>query len=149
MIGGNAGFNVQKQDPHNIVTIDVNPMLGYFIIDNLALGATLNMSSYKIGDDYKNTGFGIAPFGRYYIGPSGVKLFVHAQFGYLSNKTEQPPFEDDKSNGTQLTIGPGLAFFLNNHVAIEALLAYDKYGGDLDGSRIGLNIGVQAYLGGE
>ena len=149
MIGGDAGFNILKQDPHNIVTIDLNPMLGFFIIDNLPVGASLSFSSYKEGDDYSSTGFGIAPFARYYIGPGNVKLFVHAQFGYLTNKSDDPFGGDEfKVSGTQITVGPGLAFFLNDHVAIEALLAYDKFGGDFDGSDIGLRIGVQAYLGG-
>lgn len=149
MLGGTAGFDVEMIDgsDDNLVTIELNPMLGFFIIDNLAVGATLQVSSAKQGD-HKNTGFGIAPFGRYYIGPGGIKLFVHAQFGYASYKFEDGGFELE-SKGSLLTIGPGLAFFLNDHVAIEALLAYDKGFGDLDGSsNIGLGIGVQAYLGG-
>ena len=148
MIGGNAGFDIQKQDDHDdIVSIDLNPMLGFFVIDNLAVGAALSVSSFKEGDEFTTTGLGIAPFGRYYIGPGGVKLFIHAQFGYITSKYDDGTFEV-KSKGTQLTIGPGLAFFLNDHVAIEALLGYDKFGGDFDGSNIGLRIGVQAYLGG-
>ncbi|MBI5914291.1 MAG: outer membrane beta-barrel protein [Bacteroidetes bacterium] len=148
MLGGTAGFDVQFEDEHNIVSIDVQPQLGFFILDNLAVGSGLALVSLKQGDDFKSTAFGILPFGRYYFGSGNTRFFVQAHFGYTTAKTEFFG-EESTSSGTQIGGGPGVAFFLNNHVAIEGLLAYDIFGGDLDGENLGLRIGVQAYLGGE
>lgn len=148
MLGGTAGFDIQFEDEHNVTSIDVQPQLGFFILNNLAVGAGLTLANQKQGDDFSSNSFGIMPFGRYYLGSGNTRIFLQAHFGYISAKTEF--FGDETTaSGTQIGGGPGVAFFLNNHVAIEGLLAYDIFGGDLDGENLGLRIGVQAYLGGE
>lgn len=147
MLGGTGGFDVQNEDPDNIVTINLAPNLGFFVIDNLAIGGLLDINSVKVGDNKSNV-FGIAPFGRYYFGASNIKAFLHAQVGYISSKYDFG-IGDETISGAQFGGGPGLAFFLNDHVAIEGLLAYEKWGGDFDTSHVGLTVGVQAYLGGK
>jgi hypothetical protein len=143
LLGGTASFDV----PDNITSIDVSPELGFFVIDNLALGGAISIGTAKAGD-VSSSSFGIAPFARYYFGASTTKFFAHAQVGYITSKTEI--FGDDFTvKGSQISIGPGVAIFLNDHVAIEGILAYNKLGGDFDTDSIGFRFGVQAYLGGK
>lgn len=147
LLGGSASFDVQFEDPENATTFDFSPDLGFFVIDNLALGATVTLQTTKQGDVSVNA-FGIAPFARYYFGSSSTKFFAHAQVGYLSSKSDF--FGDEFTiKGSQINIGPGVALFLNDHVAIEGILAYNKLGGDFDVDGIGFRFGVQAYLGGK
>jgi hypothetical protein len=147
MLGGTAGFDVQFIDAAetNPFTLDLQPQLGFFVADNIAVGGNIGLTYFKVSD-VSTTSLAISPFGRYYLGSNNIKLFLHAQIGYLTGSTN---FDGDKtsSNGYQLQFGPGLAFFLNQHVAIEGLFAYDKWGGDFDASNIGLRLGVQAFLG--
>lgn len=138
LLGGTASFQVQFTDPES-TNVDLSPQLGFFIANNLAIGGALNLN---FSNSYSS--FGIAPFGRYYFeGEKSSRLFVQAQVGYFSTK-----FGDDETiSGTQIGFGPGVAFFLNDHVAIEGMLAYNIRGGDFSTNDLGLRFGVQAYLG--
>lgn len=147
LIGGTAAFDIQFEEPDNIVAIQVSPELGFFVADNLVVGGALSIGTTKIGD-YSLTSYGIAPFGRYYFGTGMTRIFIHGQFGVAGLRYEDGGGKETASN-TALLVGPGVSFFLNKHVAIEGVLGYTKQFGDLDTSDIGLRIGVQAYLGGE
>lgn len=147
LVGGTAGFDVQFEDPDNIVTVDLQPQLGFFILNNLAIGGDLTLSYSKAGDVSTNV-FGISPFARYYFGEGGTRIFAHVQGGYITSKLDFGSGDDLKSKGSLIQLGPGVAFFLNDHVALEGILAYSRMGGDFDTSQFGLRFGIQAYLGG-
>lgn len=147
LIGGTAGFDIQFEDPDDVVSIDFSPGLGFFVIDNLAVGGALSVSYSKAGD-FSATGFGISPFGRYYFGAGMTKIFLQAQGGYVTAKVDFGGGNDNTGKGYVLQGGPGVALFLNEFVAIEGMLAYTKTGGDFDTSDLGLRFGVQAYFGG-
>ena len=148
LIGGTAGLDVQFEDPDNVISIDLQPQLGFFVLSNLAIGGDLTLAYSKVGDFSSNT-FGISPFARYYFGEGGTRIFLHAQAGYITSKIDFGGGDDSTIKGSLVQLGPGVAFFLNDHVAIEGILAYSKSGGDFDTSQIGLRFGVQAYLGGK
>ncbi len=148
LLGGTAGFDVQFEDPDNYISIDLSPELGFFVIDNLAVGAALSIQTSKAGD-FKTSAIGISPFGRYYFGSGMTRIFVHGQVGYVTAKVDFGGGDDSTANGTLFHFGPGVSFFLNKHVAVEGILGYTKQGGDLDTSNFGIRFGVQAYLGGE
>jgi hypothetical protein len=148
LLGGTAGFDVQFEDPDNLITIDVSPTIGFFVADNLALGGALTLGTTKAGD-FSLTNYGIAPFGRYYFGTGMTRIFIHGQFGFAGVKFDLGGDNEETSSGTALLIGPGVSFFLNKHVAIEGVLGYTKQFGDVDTSDLGLRFGVQAYFGGE
>jgi hypothetical protein len=145
LLGGTAGFQVQFTDPESTTNVELSPQLGFFIDNNLAIGGALNLNFAKSGETNAST-FGIAPFGRYYFEGEKSRLFVQAQVGYLSTKFDL--FGDAETiSGTQIGFGPGIAIFLNDHVAIEGILAYNILGGDFSTNHLGLRFGVQAYLG--
>ncbi len=147
MLGGTAGFDVQLVESSNVFNLDIQPQLGFFIADNLAVGGNIGIGFGKAGE-ISSTSFAVSPFGRYYLGSDKTRFFLHAQVGIIGNSTD---FNGDKisSNGYIVGLGPGVAFFLNDHVAIEGVLGYNKLGGDFDYSDIGFRFGVQAFLGGE
>lgn len=147
LIGGTAAFDIQFEEPDNIVAIQVSPELGFFVADNLVVGGALSIGTTKIGD-YSLTSYGIAPFGRYYFGTGMTRIFIHGQFGVAGLRYDYGG-DKETSSSTALLVGPGVSFFLNKHVAIEGVLGYTKNFGDFDTSDLGLRIGVQAYLGGE
>ena len=88
MVGGNASFQTSKgedaPDDSRITTVEFNPNIGYFFIDNLAGGLRLSLSSYKEKEDDEGfTSLLAAPFVRYYFLPAAqkVNLFADASFG--------------------------------------------------------------------
>lgn len=147
LLGGSAGFDVQFEEPDNFVSVDLQPTLGFFVADNLAVGGSLVLGYGKIGD-FSSTTFGLIPFGRYYLGEGNTRFFLQAQVGFQSTKTDSG-FGDSTASGPLFGAGPGVAIFLNQNVAIEGILAYNRYAGDYDISDLGLRFGVQAYFGGE
>lgn len=58
----------------------MQPRVGWFVADNAAIGAGIPVSASKNGDN-RSSSVGFAPFGRFYVGPSVVKLFFEGRFG--------------------------------------------------------------------
>jgi long-subunit fatty acid transport protein len=149
MIGGTAGFNSTDFGGDVKVTdIDFSPNLGYFIIDNLAIGAGLGFGSSKSDKLGDVSSFALTPFARYYfLGTGDVRLFGQGRFGFGSQKVGNL----DSQSFTTWGLGAGLNYFLNNNVALEALVGYDsrKVKDAANAANgFGLNIGVQAFFGG-
>ena len=135
MLGGNAGFTSTKfkaADESN-TTLFLNPNLGYFIADDLAIGLNLNLTSAN-----EVTTFGLGPFVRFYFADA---IFAQAGVDLGLGDNEFTAFQ----------VGVGYSWFLSNGVAVEPMLFYRSHGVDLPGdagdfSVIGLSIGVQAFV---
>ncbi|MCB0515062.1 MAG: hypothetical protein R2798_09600 [Chitinophagales bacterium] len=146
MLGGNLGFSSSSvKDVDGAVTdFSISPTVGYFVIDNLALGAGFSYVSSKNtlgGADATASAFGFGPFVRYYL---ENRLFGQLGFDLLSSKAN----DGDAVNGTWITPRIGYAAFLNDYVSIEPSVYYSIGGGDLykDWSQFGLSVGFNIYL---
>jgi len=147
LLGGTAGFTNQFERPDDLFTISLVPTFGYFVADEIALGGQLGFGYSKSGD-FSFSSFSLTPFARYYFGPEGtLKYFVQAEGGFLTAKSKGG-FSDETFSGAIFGGGPGIAIFLNDHVAIEGILKYSKSTGDFDTSDLALLFGIQAYLSG-
>ena len=145
-------------------TIQFMPRAGYFVMDRLAVGLGLVISSNKetadnaFGGEIETTitGLGIAPLARYYFDNN---LFGEAALGIGSTKTkvEGSGFGDNefKSSTFGFRLGAGYAFFLGNHIAIEPSLNYSwedinpedaPSGYNESLSSIFLNVGITAFF---
>jgi outer membrane protein len=168
LVGGSSEFstNKNKEKDGNTTTTNstqtsfsLSPNFGYFVIDQLAVGASLGFGvdkwNDKSGGDFDNstTSFQIAPFVRYYL-PVGV--FFQGRFGVGTQKTkfDNDNFGERKYNNSGLSLSAGYVIFLNDYVALEPELGYrtskskekDSDEKDID-SGLFLRIGFQIYLG--
>ena len=145
MLGGSVGdLRVDLGSGSNI-RVRLTPRVGYFIQDNLAIGAKVDLgfSGQRGGDptySYKLNGFG-----RYYFGKKEFKTgfkdgrwFAEAGVG-VSGVKGAPV-------GLNINFGPGYAIFLNEHIALEALALYNGQIGDGNTNGLSLNVGFQIYL---
>jgi outer membrane protein len=134
----NAGFTSFKQKDADESTsqFNINAKVGYFVIDNLALGLNLGYTSVK--DLGSSTAIGA--FGRYYV---NGKIIIGA--GFNSNK-EKDDVSDTDFSYTTIPLEVGYAAFITDNIAIEPALGYTLYSGDLEGSAFGLNVGFTLYL---
>lgn len=151
LAGGSAGFSSSKINDYTESVISISPDFGYFVIDDLALGAMVSFTSDKPKDGNAATNFMAAPFVRYYFVPLGAnaKLFGQGSFGFGSTKSGEQGAEAADYTQWQLAAGP--AVFLNPHTALEFTLSYGqlKYK-DLDKiGTIAFNVGFQIHLGGK
>ncbi len=131
MIGGSAGFNIQSIEDveDSQTTIFLDPTIGYFIADDLAIGLHLGFSSTSFGGE-STSNFGLGPFVRYYVvDPIFVQAFVDLD---LSDDGGDPVF------GAAV----GYSWFLNDGLAIEPAL-YFNTGNSV--TNFGLSIGVQGF----
>lgn len=131
MLGGSAGVTSVSSDGESEVTFFLSPTAGFFVIDDLAIGANLGVAA---GEGFSQ--FGLGPFARYYVLKG---LFLQANLNFTSTKFDG--FDSDSS--TRFGGALGYSLFLNDGVALEPALAFD-FGDGI--TIIGLTIGVQAFL---
>ena len=142
--GGNIGFSTTggtedygngAQDKTSYLNLDFAPMAGYFLSENLAGGIRMLVSLDKTttppyspgGDETVNseTSIGFTPFIRYYaLQVNKLSVFGQAQAGatFGKEKTKVGSTETDGPKTTTISFGviPGIAFDVNDHVALEA-----------------------------
>ena len=147
LLGGMVSFTNQLLDGDDILTINLNSNLGRFISDDLVAGMSFNYGHAKQGD-FKTTSIAFLPFGRLYMGSSeGIKFFLQGEAGFVTAKSSfSSSSESATIKGASFGGGPGLSIFLNNNVAIEGVVKYQRVGGDFDTSVFGFLFGVQVYL---
>lgn len=165
IVGGSAEFSIitdKTKSGGTTVTdgtttsLSIAPGFGYFIIDNLAVGASVTLAVSKRnargnGSDYNSTGVNFGPFARYYL-PFG--LFFQGKFSLGTSKTLFDNSADSKYNTSGLSLSAGYPIFLSDNVALEPEVGYrtsryketDSNRKDID-SGIFMRIGFQIYLG--
>jgi len=135
------GFSTMKSksdsgddsEKDKITNFNLSPKIGYFVIDNLAIGLDLNVAymKYKEGgsdpDTEKITMFTAGPFVRYYIPAGKAYPFfeVNAAFGSLKWAWDGSSDDDvDKTNITSFGGGAGIAVPIGDRVTFDTMLCY-------------------------
>jgi len=136
-VTGGIGFMSEKTGDEKFSGFNFSPSVGYFVSENIALGARLNITSgteENPGDpEIKTNGFGVEAFGRYYFTPaSKFSVFGELAVGVGSNKTEVGNNEF-KSQTFGVNAGVGVSYFLSSNWAIEAGWAGLGYNTDDNG----------------
>lgn len=154
---GLFGFNFGLNEGAGY-NVGISPKAGYFIKDNLMVGAVVNLgfakSAESRGISSQTTTYGVQALSRYYLSPGeeGVdnylnkgRFFIEANAGVAGVNVKHGP----TTNGFAFGVGPGYSYFVSNTVALETSL---KYNGLVGGGNttyqnaIGLNFGVQVFL---
>jgi hypothetical protein len=143
MMGGDVSFKNSKYITRGIsqesTSFVVHPSIGYFIIDKLALGTTIELGF----GNRTNTNYGIAPFVRYYFleKEKQINLFSELSYGIFA-------FNNSDFRSESLNIKAGTVFFLNSSVGLEVAINYanKKDNTDIQTKDIYLGIGFQIHL---
>ena len=152
MVGGYANFsNNTLVGPNNSLTdtyITINPTLGYFVNDKIALGAELfYLFSYSSAFTRNSaSNYGIGPFVRYYFlnKEKALNILIQGSGGY-NLATSSSDSRSDKSISYSLLGGP--VIFFNSSVGIEFLLGYKGYSApNVRKESFNVNIGIQVHL---
>jgi hypothetical protein len=149
--------------------INLNPNIGYFLMDDFALGIGLDYtySHQRDADNNRRTDsdFLFGPFMRYYL-PVQEKMafFGVLDFGFGNSSNENllvAGNESVSSNIFAVGVGPGFTILSSNAIGIEAIFKYNfarsKFDTELAGVRTStttntnqfdISLGVQLYFGG-
>lgn len=159
-------YDGETLNEYDTKTFSFNPSAGYFIMDNLAIGLSFNITSSKTEIDDENynksTSTLIAPTAMYYFPVDGkIRPFAQLSIGLQSvtNKAKTPSGMYNSEykqtlNGCGVNIGGGVAYFVSNYVSIDLCLSYTKSSlKDTDDkefkhkqSTFGSNIGISLYF---
>ncbi len=139
-VSGSFGIGSTKfPDDSKENTFNISPRFGYFLNDFIAVGAQAGYSKQKEenanGDDVvDNSTFTIGAFGRYYLMPA-QKFSFFGELGLGYGTTED--IDDNKVNGVNIAVAPGLSYFVSKHFALEAtfgILGYNSVKKDESGA---------------
>ncbi|OYQ46341.1 outer membrane beta-barrel protein [Flavobacterium aurantiibacter] len=135
---GSLGYSTEKIGDLKNDELFIAPAVGYFVSENIAVGARVGYGTSTITDettgaDIDSNTLTFSGFGRYYTTPAAnFSFFVEAAAGYNSIE-----IADAKSNGFNIGIAPGINYFLAKNFSIEAtvgVLGYSTIKPDADGA---------------
>lgn len=138
--------------------IGISPKAGYFISDNLVVGAIANLGfskSPESGEEStKTTVYGVQAFSRFYVRPGEAELDDVVSTGRFFLETNAGiagvnVTGGSTTNGFAFGFGPGYSFFLNSNIALEASAKYNGLvgGGNTNYQHsLGVNLGIQIFI---
>lgn len=115
-----------KDDEYSQKQFNIEPTIGYCIIDNLLIGLKFGISTYKVktygewSDPDSYTYLGLAS--QYYFGKGNAKPLVEGFVGYRSESTSNN--DEDKFGGPIYGLGAGLSYFINKNFGVIATGRY-------------------------
>lgn len=156
LIGGDlAGFSLGLSDGRPF-DMNITPKVAWFTNNNLAVGGFADVGLSTAEGQGTTFTYGVGPLARYYFGSTAVntagtsargssRFFLEGTVGLQGINVSG----GSSTNGLGLGIGPGLAYFVNQNIALEGLLKYTKafgFGNDPGSSLLQLGLGFQIYL---
>lgn len=142
MFGGSA--NIQASRGDKILVADFTPNVGVFIKDGLAIGGSVQYGVVRYGSNNNHTFLGLLPMVRYYFESNQpARLFVHGDAGYIRRTAEAY-----LRHGYGASAGPGIAYFLNQNVALESMVRFGmhQYSNGSSSAEFSFRFGAQLYL---
>jgi hypothetical protein len=146
---GDIGHNFKSET----FTLNIEPRAGYFISDNAAIGAQVQLGAefYDGGEFFS---YGLTPFIRYYF-PEGAAP-THRWFGEALvgiGGSNQEDAEGDRLLSTVYGVRAGYAHFVATNVSLEGTLNLVRSHANIDvgsgtsgNTGLSLGLGFQIYL---
>ncbi|MFD2288868.1 hypothetical protein GJU39_06135 [Pedobacter petrophilus] len=154
MVGGNlTNINLGLDDP-KVFSVDITPKAAWFIQDNVALGGYVNFGLQTTKNAPTTTTYGVGALGRYYMGKD-VEVLNHGRFfaeATVGVGGVNVSRGGGNTNGLNLSVGPGFAYFITPNIGLETLLKYNGlvgFGSEATQSNLNLSFGFQIYLPGQ
>lgn len=127
MVGGTLSLSstsYQSNSDLGSSGITFSPGFGYFVADNLVVGANLGIGSSTTDTGLtktQTTDLSFGPFARYYKFTSNDKFAFYGQASLTlaSSKRDETPGDELKSGSTTFAISPGFSYFFNEHWALD------------------------------
>ena len=142
-VSGAVTFGSSKTGDFKENAFEIAPKVGYFVTENIAVGASVGFQSLKFDNgaaDATNSGLGLGAFGRYYFTPADkFSLFAELGFDYTSYDeefdAETGTFYRDsfESKEIGLGLGAGMNYFVSSNFSIEAGVAVLGYSSNDNG----------------
>ena len=151
---GNDNFN----SGYKSTGFSILPDVGYFVINNLTVGARFGYQYAKEKQGYNDSLFSASqtiilsasPFVRYYFLPAKKRVNILADASYNRDwYTVKSNIYTTKAKDQSYTLAAGPVLFLSSYSALELTLSYAHlpHEGYYYNNDISVNIGFQVHLG--
>lgn len=154
LIGGNLANLNLGLDAGSAFSFDITPKAAWFIQDNLAVGGYVNLGLATAKGSSTTTNYGVGALARYYAGKD-MEVINHGRFfaeGNAGIGGVNVGGGGGNTNGLNLGVGPGFAYFITPNIGLETMLKYNGYlgfGNQTTQSGLNLSFGFQIYLPGQ
>ncbi|MDY3548608.1 outer membrane beta-barrel protein [Riemerella anatipestifer] len=119
-------YDGKSYDDGKVSTFNISPSVGYFVMDNLALGLELNFLSAKSGDETNST-FSLLPNATYYFSTgSQFRPYLGAGVGYASTTSKYNNLSSTV-DGLAWGVKGGGVYMLNKTAGINIGLGYNQF----------------------
>ncbi len=154
LIGGNIGnIGGTFQGGSSSFNFNLSPKAAWFVKDRLAVGAQVELGVGTAKNAGTQFSYNIGPLVRYYFTKSEVGEFVKHTTVFAEANVGIGGTNNSKNkvstNGFNAGLGPGLAYFVTENVALEASAKLNLTAG-LGNSTMALSpsigVGFQVYL---
>lgn len=150
-----ADFNFGLSEG-SLTTIDINPKAAWFIKDNTAIGAYVNLYLLTAKGQGTTFNYGVGALARQYMSSNAVDILRHTRFFVEGNVGIQginssASGSNTTTNGFGIGVGPGIAYFITPNIGLEGLLKYNGtlgFGTSPTSSNLNFGVGFQIYLPG-
>jgi hypothetical protein len=143
---GSIGHNFRSET----FTLAIEPRAGYFISDNAAIGAQVQLG-LQLYDGGETFSYGLTPFVRYYFPEAASpthRWFGEALVGFAGSNLKDN--DGDSFLSSVYGVRGGYAHFVSSNVALEGTLNLTRSHAniDIDSGSTGLSLGLalQIYL---
>lgn len=154
MVGGDiANFNLGLNKGSRF-QMDINPKAAWFISDNRALGAYVELGLMTGGGSGTFVNYGFGALARQYVNGNALSVLNHTRLFFEGNvgiEGTNSSSSGSSTNGLGFGIGPGLAYFITPNIGLEGLLKYRArlgFGSETTSSNLNFGVGFQIYLPG-
>lgn len=155
LIGGSVSdLGIDFQEDNTAFSFNLTPRVAWFIKDNFALGAEA-LIGLNTSRGFTSVTYGIGPIARYYMTSRAIpsvkktRWFLDANAGFNGTNIKVNENAAVNTNGLGIGVGPGLAYFINQNIALEVVPKYNLtvgFGNSTTTHSINLNLGFQIFL---
>jgi hypothetical protein len=134
-LSGSLGYSSSKPetaknapDADATGSLTISPAFGYFVNDNIAIGARIAYQKQSMKDMEGGSTIGFGGFGRYYssLNENGTfQIFGEAAVGFQSSKPLYPKNQDpspDPATGFGIGVAPGFGWYPGKSFGVEFTL---------------------------
>lgn len=155
IIGGNlSNIRLDFQKSNTNFGLNISPRVAWFVQDDFAIGGEV-LIGLETGDGFTKTNYGIGPIARYYLSGNALesvgktRWFLDGNVGFYGANSKVTGFNSVTTNGLGIGFGPGLAYFINENIALEALVKYNLtvgFGNSTTNNSLNIGLGFQIHL---
>ncbi len=142
LVGGQLALSTVENNSQFLL----NPNVGYFFANNLALGANVGLAFEKVGaTNFRSMNIG--PLARFYVGRGEFRPFLNANANVASQRSKVGS-ASSTVNGFSWLAGVGLAWFVTDNAALETVIGYSSTKLEKNEATDGmaLRVGFQVYF---